>query len=354
MGQTKAVKNKIRLNFTIKLLIAAVIFLLVFFVCAAVGSVGIPFDHTVRALLNAFGIGDVSDISEGTVKIITNVRVPRILIAALCGAALAGAGAAMQGLLKNPLADGSTLGVATGGTLGAVIVIALGLSPAALGSFALPVVSMLFSFGFLMLVVFTAYGIDRKLSGMTVILCGVIFSMLAAGIISLIIALSGDKLDRIVFWTMGSFAGKDFDAVLVMLVFCAAGLGVVLWFSRELNILSLGEEQASFLGVRTKSVKLWIMAACAVLIGVSVAFCGAIGFVGLAVPHITRMFTGPDHKKMLPLNIFTGAVFMMITDLIARTIISPLELPVGVITQIIGAAVFIAVFALLRKKRTKI
>lgn len=339
-----------RLPFKIPLLVAVFAFLLCFFLCVCIGSVKVSFTDTLRILLNFAGICDISDIGASSVAIIRDVRIPRILIAALCGAGLAGAGAGMQGLLKNPLADGSTLGVATGGTLGAVIVIGLGLSPGALGSFALPVVSMLFSFGFLLLIVSVAYSIDKNLSGIVVILCGIIFSMLASGIISLIIALSGDELSRIIFWTMGSLAGKGYDVVLVLSVFCFAGTAILLSFSQELNILSLGEEQAAFIGVNTKGVKIWVMAACAVLIGSSVAFCGAIGFVGLAVPHITRIFTGPDHKRLMPLNIFFGAIFMMTADLIARIIISPLELPVGVITQIVGSAIFIIVFTLFRKK----
>lgn len=321
------------------------LFLIVFFSALSVGSVGFSFIHTVRILANSlFGIGDLSDISDNIITIILNIRLPRVILAALVGAALSLSGAAMQGLLKNPLADGSTLGITSGGALGAVLTIATGISLPFFTNVALVIMSILFSFLSLLLILTLSHKIDYNLSTQTIILTGVIFSMLTSSINSLIVSLSGNSLKQVVFWTMGSFSGRGWAHITIMLPFFLIAAIPLLCLNQELDAFSLGEEQAKYVGVNTKRVKLLILILVSVLVGISVAVSGTIGFVGLVIPHITRFITGPHHKKLLPFSALFGASFLMATDLLSRTVLSPAELPIGVVTSLIGALLFIYIF----------
>ena len=321
------------------------LFFVVFFFSISVGSVGFSFTDTVRVLAGRLlGIGDMGDIPDNVVTIIINVRLPRVILSALVGAALSMSGAAMQGLLNNPLADGSTLGITSGGALGAVISIAAGFNMPFFPNGGLVFMSILFSFLSLLLILTLTYKIDYNLSNQTIILTGVIFSMLASSITSLIVSLSGNNLKQVVFWTMGSFSGRGWSYVALMMPFFLIGAIPILFLSRELDAFSLGEEQAEYIGVNTKRIKLLILILVSILVGVSVAVSGTIGFVGLVIPHMTRFITGPNHKKLLPASALFGAGFLMATDLLSRTILSPAELPIGVVTSLIGALLFIYIF----------
>ena len=191
------------------------LFIVVFFFSVSTGSVGFSFTDVVRVLAGyLLGLGDTGDIPESLVTIIINVRLPRVILSALAGAALSISGAAMQGLLKNPLADGSTLGITSGGALGAVISIAAGFNLPFFPNLGLVFMSILFSFLSLILILTLTYKIDYNLSNQTIILNGVIFSMLASSITSLIVSLSGNNLKQVVFWTMGSFSGRGWSYVV--------------------------------------------------------------------------------------------------------------------------------------------
>lgn len=322
-----------------------VLFLAVLFLSVAAGSVGFTPVKAMRIIASSvFGIGDASDIPENILTILMDIRLPRALLAAMVGAALSLAGAAMQGLLKNPLADGSTLGITSGGALGAILAIAFNINIPYVPGGGVAISSMLFSFLSLLLILSLSYKIDYNLSTQTIILTGVIFTMLINSVNSLIVYLSGDSLKQVVFWTMGSFSGRGWTHVLLMLPFFLLSSVVLLGLGRELDAFSLGEEQANYIGVNTKGVKLLILIMVSVLVGVSVSVSGTIGFVGLVIPHITRFITGPSHKKLMPFSVLFGASFLMATDLLARTIMSPVELPIGVVTSLIGALLFIYIF----------
>ena len=282
-------------------------------------------------------------------SIILSIRLPRVLSAALSGAALALCGGAMQGLLRNPLADGSTLGVSSGGALGAALAIVLGISIPGLPLAASTGMAMLFSFGSLVMILSLAYAMDRSLATSTIILIGVIFSMLASSLLSLLITFSGEKLRSITFWTMGSLSGRNYTHVLILLGGLAVFGTVLVSQGREMNAFAVGEENARHVGVPVRRVKLRVMIAASALIGMCVSVGGSIGFVGLIVPHMVRLVTGPNHRRMLPVTMFAGAVFLMLTDLLARTVLSPIELPIGVVTSMIGAVVFISIFYHSRK-----
>ena len=268
------------------LLLSLVIFLTVV-VCVCLGSVNVPFGITIRIIVGSI----TGSMPEGTgtwQSIILTVRLPRVLCVAITGAALSVCGGAMQGLLKNPLADGSTLGVSSGAALGAAVAIAFEITLPTLPFSGAMVMAMLFAFLSLVLILTLAYRLDNSLSTNTIILIGIVYSMFVSSILSLVLTFASDKVKNITFWTMGS------------LVSC--------------------------------------------LIGVCVSVGGSIGFVGLVTPHIVRMITGPNHKKLLPASMFAGAVFLMLADLTARMLLRPLELPIGVVTSFVGAILFVYIF----------
>ena len=315
----------------------------VFALCVSLGSVNISLGDVWRSV---FG-GEVS--RETYRAIVLRTRLPRVLCAGIMGAALSLCGAAMQGLLRNPLADGSTLGVSSGATLGAALSIVLGITVPGFETAGPAAMAMLFSFGSLMLILALAYGIDRNFATHNIILIGVIFTMLVSALLSILITFSADKLRSITYWTMGSLSGKSYEQAGVL----AGGLllfGIPLLLqSRELNAFAVGEENALHVGVPVRRVKLTVMICASALIGICVSIGGSVAFVGLIIPHMTRLVTGPNHRRLLPLSMFAGAVFLMLADLTARSILSPLELPIGVVTSLIGALTFIAIFYRSRK-----
>ncbi|QHJ70456.1 FecCD family ABC transporter permease [Planococcus halotolerans] len=282
-------------------------------------------------------------------NILWNIRMPRVVLAGLVGAALAIAGAAFQGLLKNPLADPYTLGVSSGASVGAVMTLFFGISLPFLGTFTLPVMSMVGALLTMFLVMGFAKMVDRSMKMETVILTGIIFSSFLGSIISLMIALTGEELRQIIGWLLGSVSMRGWPYVQMALPFIVTG-SFVLWLNRrELNAMLFGEERAQHLGVDVKKRKLLILIGGSVLTGAAVAVSGTIGFIGLVVPHMTRLVWGSDHRHLLPLSFINGASLLIICDLVARTIISPTELPIGVITSFIGAPVFAYIFFRQRK-----
>ena len=314
-----------------------------FAACVSLGSVNI----SLRDVWNSVFGGEVS--RETYRSIIWWTRLPRVLCAGLMGAALSLCGAAMQGLLRNPLADGSTLGVSSGAALGAALSIVLGITIPGLETAGPAAMAMLFAFGSLLLILALAWGIDRSFATHNIILIGVVFTMLVSALLSILITFSGKKLRSITYWTMGSLSGKSYEQAAVLL----GGLilfGTPLFLqSRELNAFAVGEENALHVGVPVRRVKLTVMICASALIGICVSIGGSIAFVGLIIPHMVRLAAGPNHRKLLPLSAFAGAVFLMLADLAARSLLSPLELPIGVVTSLIGAVVFIVIFYRSRK-----
>ncbi|EPD51199.1 hypothetical protein HMPREF1210_01796 [Paenisporosarcina sp. HGH0030] len=303
------------------------------------GSVSIP----MQVLWNP-------NMDEAASNILWNIRIPRVVLAGLVGASLAIAGAAFQGLLKNPLADPYTLGVSSGASVGAVVTLFFGISVPFLGLFTLPVFSMLGAFLTMVTVMSFAKLIDRAMKMETIILTGIIFSAFLGSVISLMISLSGEELRQIIGWLLGSVSMRGWPYVTMALPFMTIGF-LLLWLNRrELNALVFGEERAMHLGVNVKRRKMMILTGGSILTGAAVSVSGTIGFVGLVVPHMTRMLWGSDHRHVLPLSFINGASLLIICDLVSRTIISPSELPIGVITAFIGAPVFAFIFWKQRRK----
>lgn len=282
-------------------------------------------------------------------NILWSIRMPRVILAGLVGASLAISGAAFQGLLKNPLADPYTLGVSSGASVGAVMTLFFSLSAPVLGMFTLPAFSMMGALLTMFLVLGFAKLVDKAMKMETLILTGIIISSFLSSIISLMIALTGEELRQIISWLMGSVSMRGWPYVKMILPFVIVGT-ILLWLNRrELNAMLFGEERAKYLGVNVRRSKLTLLIGGSMLTGAAVSVSGTIGFVGLVVPHMTRLLFGANHQHLLPLSLMNGASLLILCDLVARTIIAPTELPIGVITALLGAPAFAYIFFRQRK-----
>ena len=318
----------------------------------SIGTVSVPIFTIIQIIMSKlFGFISLDQIDPMFSSIVLNIRLPRVILAGIVGASLAIAGAAFQGLLRNPLADPYTLGVSSGASLGAVLTLFFNLTIPIIGSFTLPLLSILFSWVTIFLVLAFARKIERSMRVETIILTGIIFSSFLGAIISLMIALTGDELRQIIGWLLGSVSMRGWEYIKIILPFFVLGSVILIFNTKELNAMSFGEERAHHLGVNVQRRKLMILTAGSILTGAAVAVSGTIGFVGLVIPHLSRLVWGPDHRHLLPLSIITGSGFLILADLISRTIISPTELPIGVITALFGAPVFALI--LLQRKRTE-
>lgn len=316
------------------------------FICTVIvgvsfGSVQIPIKHVITIFWSELTNSVIPEaINANNKNIIIDIRLPRVMLAAIVGASLAIAGAAFQGLLRNPLADPFTLGISSGASVGAVMTIFFNLSLPVIGLFTLPLLSISFAFMTMVVVIVFARLLDKSLRVETIILTGIIFSSFLGALISLMIALTGDELRQIIGWLLGSVSMRGWNYVLIILPFFIIGSLLLMMHANELNVMSFGEEHAQHIGVAVQRKKLIIMIAGSILTGAAVAVSGTIGFVGLVIPHFIRLLIGPNHRHLLPASILVGASFLIIADLFARTVISPAELPIGVITALIGAPVF--------------
>ena len=345
MNDTRSLRQERFAPVTYALLTAALLATMA--LCVCVGSVPISLSDTVTAVWRAlWGLPIPQNIAK---NIILNVRLPRVLCVALSGASLSLCGAAMQGLLRNPLADGSTIGVSSGAALGAVIAMAAGITLPGSGYGGVMLTAMAFAFGSLVLILSLAYALDRSLATNSIILIGVIFTMFISSIISLVVTFASEHTRSLNFWTLGSFSGVNYDqAKLLGLALLVCG-SVILRYSHELNAFAVGEDNARHIGVNVKRVKLVILITISALIGVCVSISGTVSFVGLVMPHIARMLVGPNHRRLLPAALFAGAIFLLLADLAARTLFSPIELSIGVVTSLVGAVAFVIIFYRTRK-----
>lgn len=272
-----------------------------------------------------------------TSPILWNLRMPRILLCLLVGAALSVSGAAYQSVFRNPLTDPYVLGISSGASLGAAIAILLGLETFlfGVGSFAL-------AFGLLtILAIYRIASIGNRMHTTTLLLTGVCITFLASAVISFLMVLNQNKMESIIFWTMGSFASASWADVAIVAPVVAVGIAMVLFHCRDLNLLLAGSETAKSLGVEVERVKKALLLTTTLMVAFCVACCGVIGFVGLVVPHCIRLACGPDNRKVIPRAIPVGALFMLACDTLARTLLAPTELPVGSLTALVGAPLFI-------------
>lgn len=277
--------------------------------------------------------------------ILFSIRLPRIFLSLLVGGGLALSGAVLQGLFQNPLVDPYILGVSSGAAFGAVMAI---LSRVYFGLFTVPLCAFLSALGTAFLV-FHLARVGRRMPLEVLLLSGLAVGFFFSALISLGMFLSGKDLHQVVFWTMGGFWNRGWSEVKVVLPLFAVGVSFLLSFSRELNAFLLGEKVAESLGVDVERLKRWLLLVVALLVASCVATSGVIGFVGLVVPHILRLVGFRDHRLLLPLSLCTGGMVLLFADTLARSIIHPVELPVGVVTSLLGAPFF--VYLLRQRKR---
>ena len=334
----------------ISLLILAPILLVVMVAATGLGSVNIPFGNTLRIIASKILFFlDFSNYSwyELQSVIVLELRLPRTIMAALCGAALAVAGATYQGLFRNPLADPYLIGVSQGAAFGAVLAISLSLGWKS--SFSVWMVPV-FAFSGALLVTFLVYYISRTgniLPTTTLILAGIALGAFFSAGVSYIMSIAGTKIGSMVLWLMGSFNNIMWDKVKVIFPIVLAGIFILILFGRSLNIMQLGDEQAKQLGLNVERDKKILLTVSTITVAAAVSFVGIIGFVGIIIPHAVRLLWGPDYRFLLPLSVLSGAVFMVATDIVARVLFAPAEIPIGVITAACGAPFFLY---LLRKK----
>lgn len=307
----------------------------------AIGSVTIPLSHLLGMLQEHLLPGTITPTwSINEEMIIFQIRLPRVVGAAMVGASLGIAGVLFQGLLRNPMADPYLIGTSAGAALGATIAMAL------------PPVLMFFGFGMVPLLAFAGslaaviavYRIARVGTGTpitTLLLTGFALSSFLTGIISFLMYLNQNLLRRIILWMMGGVSVSEWSQILIILPLMLAGWLVAYLHSQAMNVLLLGEEPAAHLGIDVERQKLILLALGALLTSASVSISGLIGFVGLVVPHVARLLLGPDHRLLFPASALAGGCFLVLADLIARSIISPLELPVGIVTALAGSPFFI-------------
>ena len=279
-----------------------------------------------------------------TASILWSLRMPRAIMAFLVGASLAASGAAMQSVLRNPLASSYTLGVSSGASLAVAAVILSGFTLPLLQGYTLALSGFLGGLATVFLAMGLAGRFDRNLENTTVILIGMVLSLFVNAVLTLLTAFSGEHLQQLIFWQMGSFAGLGWANCGLVAVVTLLGTLALTRFGRELDLMTFGEEQALSAGVELKKVKLLVIALCALLTGSAVAFAGVIGFIDLIAPHVVRRLFGSNHRLVIPMSALFGGGFMVIADLISRTIVSPAEMPVGAVTALVGAPFFAWVY----------
>ncbi|MGD0854976.1 MAG: iron chelate uptake ABC transporter family permease subunit [Dehalococcoidia bacterium] len=326
--------------------IAVFVLIVVMAGASAIGSTDIPVSDIFNIFLSKlFSLNPGNIYPLSTYTILFDIRLPRIFMAGLVGAALAVAGAAYQGMFHNPLADPYLTGVSQGAALGAVIGFLL---PASFPSMLIPMLA----FTVAILAVIAVFSIARTgkiVPITTLILGGVAIGAFLSSITSYLVTTSGSMMHGIIFWLLGTFSMADWSSVAIIAPYILGGIIVILSLARPLNIMQLDEEQAQQLGIDVEKIKIVILVAATVSTAAAVCFCGAIGFVGIIVPHAIRILFGPDHRLLLPMSMLTGAGFLILADTVSRTLLSPTEIPVGVITALIGAPFFLYVLRLRKK-----
>jgi len=308
------------------------------------GAVSLTPREIAYSLLNRFLGFFTKNVTVDS--IVWDIRLPRIVLAAVVGLMLSTAGVMLQGILRNPLADPYILGVSSGGAIGAMLSFVLGIDMVFFGFRTAPL--MAFAFALIaVLIVYQLSHIGGRSSPETLVLAGVAVSAFAAAVLSLLIILSGD-LRSIYFWLLGSFSGSSWGDVLAVTPYAIIGLFVAYFYSKDLNALLLGEDIAFSLGIDVEFVRLFLLGVASLMAAATVSVCGIVGFVGLIVPHFVRMIIGPNHRLLIPAAALSGALLVVLADIIARVALRPTEIPIGIVMAIIGAPFFLYI---LRRRR---
>lgn len=329
-----------------------IILLITIIFASTIGVANISFTDSLKIILSKIPIIekfiDVSSINHSFKLIVLNIRLPRIILSVLVGIALSTSGVVFQAIFKNPMADPYILGISAGAAFGATMVIIFGVSFTILGMTSISIGAFLGAILSTTLV-YNIARLNNKTPIITLLLSGIAISFFLSALINLIMTFNEDQVEKIIFWTMGSVATASWDSVLISIFPVIIGVSLFMIFSKELNVMLIGEETANNLGINVKFLRKLLLIIASIVSASVVAVSGIIGFVGLIIPHAMRLLVGPDHKKLFPYTIISGGIFMIIADTISRVALNPTEIPIGVITSLIGAPYFI--FLLIRNKR---
>lgn len=319
-------------------------------ICTTIGPAGIGFTDVLTMLLRRIPwLGSLiprGDWPENYETIVFQMRLARVILAALVGAGLAASGVVLQGLFVNPMADPYILGISQGAALGATAAMMSGIGLQALGIYAVPLIAFGGGLG-TSIVVYNLARVGNRVQMSTLLLAGIAVGLFLSAITSYIMITSGQNVHQILFWMIGGFSGRSWNHVKVLLPYFIVGYSLMRLYARKLNIILLGEEPAQHLGIDVERMKKILLVAATLTTASAVSVSGVIAFVGLIVPHAVRLVVGPDHGVLLPASALTGAIFLIVADALARTAAAPEEIPVGIITALCGGPFFIY---LLRKK----
>lgn len=331
------------------LIVLLILLLGMSFLSLTIGPVRIPLTKSISLLAQKLSFWKSYPLENTPAAVILfKIRIPRLILGMVVGAALSSAGVILQGMFRNPLVEPYTLGISGGAAAAVGLVIVTGLS----GTFPqiIPLAGFAGAIGATILVYFIASS-GGRLTIPTLLLTGVIVSFLSSSLIMLLMSLAkGEELHGIMFWIMGNLQETNLSFIITISLILLTGIFISFLFARDLNALVLGEEEATHLGIEVERTKKILFILASLLTGVAVSASGVIGFVGLMIPHLIRGIIDADHRFLLPASALFGASFLVGADLIARTVISPRELPVGVITGIIGGIIFIYI---IRKRKVE-
>jgi iron complex transport system permease protein len=336
-------------------IIAIIILFLIIIIASSIGSARVPVVQTYKLVLNGIplirNLVDISDINPNFKIIIQDVRLPRVFLAVLVGMALSTSGVMYQGLFRNPMADPYIIGISSGASLAATIAIIAGLSTGISGVSGVIVSAFIGALAVSFIVFNISRGRGGYVSVLTLILSGIAIGSLCSAGTSFLMMISGENLHRVVFWIMGSLTTSQWIQVKIVGPVIIIGCIGLFLYTKDLNIITLGEKRAKQLGINAELMKNVIIVITSFVIAAAVSVSGIIGFIGLVVPHMMRIIVGPDNRVLLPVSALSGGIILLLADTLARTIMSPREIPVGIITALIGSPFFIY---LLRKTRDRI
>ncbi len=338
MGRARNIRL---LSFTLILLTVGAIFF-----AASVGSAAIPLSNVIHILSSPSSAGDTFPHSFRI--IVLSIRLPRIILSVIAGMGLGVSGAIFQGIFRNPMANPYILGVSSGSAFGVAVGMAFGLEASFLGMGAIPLTAFC---GGILTALFVYFISGNGKSIFSLLLSGIAMGFFLSALMSLVMYLHRDQIENIIYWSMGSFNAASRDKIFIAGPVIIIGSLLCMLFSRDLNIMALGDDTARSLGVSVRKRRLFFLITSTVITASAVSVSGVIGFVGLIVPHALRILTGPDHRTLLPLSMLSGGLFLLLADTLARTILSPTELPVGIVTSLFGAPFFIY---LLHNQRNKL
>ena len=334
------------------------IFLTVFFISSFIGPLKISFIEMFNIVINKIGLDSfVGTIQPSAIKeaVFLDIRLPRVFLGILVGVALGSSGAILQGLFRNPLVDPGFIGVSSGAALAAMLVIMFSglfshtISPK-LEIYLMPICAMIGSV-ITTIIVFKISVIENKTNVMMMLLSGIAINAMVGSVIGLLVFSSDDQqLRSFTFWTLGGLDRANWEVVAITCIFVLIPLSAIYFLGNSLDIFMLGDSESSFLGLDIETLKRKIILFSALMVGVSVAFCGMIGFIGLVTPHLVRLFIGPGHKFLVPGSALLGAIILLCSDLISRLVVAPAQLPIGIITSSLGSPFFIYLLISQKKK----